>query len=68
MCDCMKLIDERLGQHNSRLSVTIMVEAGQMVGRPTIQTEKINPRNRERMGAIATFCPFCGVLYEGDGK
>lgn len=65
MCDCIERINEKLGEHNSRLSTTFMVRDGELKDSLVIQTEKINPRNREKMGAVPTFCPFCGVKLEG---
>lgn len=61
-CDCMDKLDDHLKAHNSRLVRSFMLGGG-MCDRPTIQVEKINPRNRDCMGAIASFCPFCGVPY-----
>ena len=63
MCDCMTIIDERLAERNSRLQVSFMVQGGELVARPWIGTEKINPRNRDKMGAVPSFCPFCGAKY-----
>lgn len=63
-CDCMTKMDEELAKHNSRLQVTITFGSGEMKAFPYIGTKKLNTRAREKMGAIATFCPFCGVKYE----
>lgn len=62
-CDCMTIIDAKLSEHNSRLQFNFMRDGNEIVARPHIGTEKINPRNRDKMGAIATFCPFCGGRY-----
>lgn len=63
MCDCISKIDERLAQENSRLVITFTLGNGAPC-RVKLATEKLNPRNRNSMGALATFCPFCGVKYE----
>ena len=63
MCDCIAKIDERLARDNSRL-VTVFTFTPGATLRVKLPTEKINPRNRNRMGALATFCPFCGEPYE----
>lgn len=62
-CTCMTQIDEKLKEHNSRLQVTFSFGAGSMSARPYIGTEKLNKRNRDHCGAIASFCPFCGTSY-----
>lgn len=61
-CDCITKIDERLAKNNSRLKITFTIGHGHPC-RVQIGTEKINTRNRDRMGALATFCPFCGTRY-----
>lgn len=62
-CDCLKIMDDHLAQYNSRVCVAIVFGNGAMDGRAHVPTEKINPKNRERKGVIATFCPFCGERY-----
>lgn len=64
-CTCIDAINGRLAEHNSRLVTTFVIRYGALQdGGVKLQTEKINTRNRDNMGAIATFCPFCGVRYE----
>jgi hypothetical protein len=63
-CDCIAKMDAKLGEHNSRLCLAFVYggpEGAQQ--RVSIRSEKIEPRNRKVMGAVATFCPFCGVPY-----
>lgn len=66
MCDCITKMDEHLKSHNSKLQVIFPIRntGGLAAIRVHIPTEKINPRNRAKMGAVATFCPFCGTKYE----
>lgn len=65
-CDCIAILDKRLADHNSRIQVTFVHnrEAATLEVRPHIGTEKLDPRKRDKMGAIATYCPFCGTRYE----
>jgi hypothetical protein len=63
MCDCITKLDEHLAAHNSRLQVSFLNEGGHLVERPHIGTEKINKRDRRSMGAVPSFCPFCGERY-----
>ena len=62
-CNCITEFDAKLAEHNSRLQVIFPFGAGEMTTRVRIGTEKINTRNRTSMGAVATFCPFCGERY-----
>lgn len=64
MCDCIEVMNARLSEHNSRLVDTLVVRNGQLLARAHLTTKKINPRNRDVMGALATFCPFCGEGYD----
>lgn len=65
MCDCMTTMDAKLAQHNSRLQVSFSFSRGDggSATTPYIGTEKINPRNRNKCGVVASFCPFCGEKY-----
>lgn len=63
MCDCFSVMDAKLRENNSRLQASFYVSDGQMYMRPYIGTEKVDKRNRKSMGAIASFCPFCGERY-----
>ena len=62
-CGCIKMLDEHLAKHNSRIVVALTF-GGDGELRVAIPTEKINPRSRDRMSAVATFCPFCGTKYD----
>jgi hypothetical protein len=62
-CRCIHEMDAELNKHNSRLQ--IQFEFGRnMIAKPYIGTEKVRPKLREKMGVVATFCPFCGTKYE----
>lgn len=65
MCDCITKINERLKDENSRLVLCWSLTRGLGLASETValRTEKINTRNRKKMGAIASFCPFCGEKY-----
>lgn len=64
-CKCIEIIDKRLAERNSRLEVgfTFGTEERPGYAFPALRTEKINKRNRDKMGAIPTYCPFCGTAY-----
>jgi hypothetical protein len=64
-CNCITAMDKELEAHNSRVGVAFTYGQGRRPDvRVHISTEKINPRNRNKMGLVATFCPFCGAVYE----
>jgi hypothetical protein len=65
MCECIALIDAELAKNNSRLETgfTFGTEANPGYEFPALTTKKIDKRNRTKMGAIPTFCPFCGSRY-----
>ncbi|MBN9601854.1 MAG: hypothetical protein J0G33_02875 [Afipia felis] len=64
-CNCIDEIDAKLAEHNSKLEVgfTLGSEERHSFVFPALRTEKIDKRNRKKMGAIPTFCPFCGTRY-----
>lgn len=64
-CNCIELINARLRERNSRLETGFTFGTDDRPGYefPTLSTEKIDKRNRDKMGAIPSFCPFCGVAY-----
>ncbi len=64
-CDCIKQMNAKLAEHNTRLCVTFGFprDGGPSYTIPTLMVEKINTRNREKVLAIPTFCPFCGAKY-----
>lgn len=67
-CNCIELIDASLAERNSKLDVgfTFGHEGRPGYTFPALSTSKINTRNRDRAGAIPTFCPFCGMKYRAD--
>jgi hypothetical protein len=67
-CKCIEVIDAELAKCNSRLDVGFTFGTPERPGYafPALNTEKINKRNRDRMGVIPTFCPFCGVAYRAE--
>lgn len=64
-CECIAVMDAKLAEHNSRLCVTFMFprDGSPSYTQVTLDTEKLNTRNRKKASALATFCPFCGLRY-----
>ncbi|TIT24443.1 MAG: hypothetical protein E5W70_03825 [Mesorhizobium sp.] len=67
-CECIEILDAQLAERNSRLAVGFTFGTAERPGYvfPALSTEKIDKRNRDKVGAIPTFCPFCGVKYRED--
>ena len=65
-CNCIQEMDKKLGAHNTRLCVTFGFprDGSPSYTRPALMVEKINTRNREKVLAIPSYCPFCGERYE----
>ncbi|MDF2621785.1 MAG: hypothetical protein K0S00_4444 [Xanthobacteraceae bacterium] len=65
MCDCIEQIDAKLAERNSKLQIGFTFGTPDRPGYtfPALTTDKIDKRNRDKMGAIPTFCPFCGERY-----
>lgn len=64
-CECIEIINTSLAERNSKLDVgfTFGRDGNPGYTFPALSTSKLNPRNRDRAGAIPTFCPFCGMKY-----
>jgi hypothetical protein len=64
-CECIGVMDAKMAEHNTRLPLTFMfpTDGSPAFDQITIATEKLNTRNRTKVSALATFCPFCGVRY-----
>lgn len=65
-CTCLDDFDAKLRDRNTKLVRTFVLRpiAAEF---PKIATEKLNPRQREQVIAIPTYCPFCGVAYALEG-
>ena len=66
-CNCLEDFDTKLKERNTRLGVTLCIprDSGPATVRPTIVTEKVEPRKKGRaVTVLPTFCPFCGERYE----
>lgn len=69
-CTCIEAIDAKLGERNSKLETgfTFNTEGRPGYVFPALTTVKIDKRNRDKVGAVPTFCPFCGVAYRASAK
>jgi hypothetical protein len=70
MCDCIEKIDARLVERNSKLDIGFTFNMNGQPGYafPALSTSKIDKRNRDKMGAIPTFCAFCGTAYREETR
>lgn len=64
-CTCIEVIDKKLAERNSRLEVGFTFGTAERPGYTfaALSTEKIDKKKRDKLGAIPTFCPFCGKAY-----
>lgn len=67
MCDCIEKMNDRLGEHNGRLSIAIRLspDLSKMDACLVIATEKLDKTKRKPVPkVIAGYCPFCGIKSE----
>lgn len=65
-CDCIEVMDAKLADLNTKISVTFGFprDGSPSYVLPHIQTEKIDTKKRGSTAlAIPSYCPFCGVAY-----
>jgi len=68
-CSCIETVNEKLAERNTRLTIPIVFGKSNLsADRLMIVTEQIETgRGKAKAtGIFASFCPFCGVKYEGD--
>ncbi len=75
-CDCIAAMNAKMAPHNTRLIGTMCWprektrDGSSVMGQPydtvTLQCEKVEPRKRDKVSALPTFCPFCGTRYLAD--
>lgn len=71
MCDCIKIVNEKLATRNTRLTIPwVFTPAGRPPAPETvmIETEQVETgRGKAKaVGMFPTYCPFCGVKYEAE--
>lgn len=66
MCDCIRMVNEKLEQYNTRVDRTLAVVDGTFkVMGAVIRSSKIDEgKSGKPMQITASFCPFCGEKYE----
>lgn len=68
MCDCIKKVDEKLAERNTRLTQAIVCGNHSA---PTImlQTEIMEKKRGARATTVLlSYCPFCGEKYPEGGE
>lgn len=63
MCECVFKADERFRTRNTELVLSFNL-MDERLTRPILQTRKVEPRKRESITVLPTYCPFCGERYE----
>lgn len=67
MCDCIKEVDEKLAERNTRLTQAIVFgkHSGQTI---MLQTEVVEKKRGARPTSVfLSYCPFCGEKYPEGG-
>ena len=62
-CECIREMDAALAERNTKISCGIVFTRPTAYAVPVIDVEKLNPRKRDKVSVVPTFCPFCGVRY-----
>jgi hypothetical protein len=64
-CDCLDEMQKAGAENNTQLVTTHYFATVEQphYQTPTLETEKIAPRNRKSVRFAVTFCPFCGTRY-----
>ena len=62
MCDCIAKMNEKLQDHNCKVTRAVQItDALGLVARTVVQTEKLDRTKRKKPPVVmATYCPFCG--------
>jgi hypothetical protein len=69
-CECIAEVNAKLAEHNAQVHVPMFIigrKPGAEPGpRVFVETIKLDEKRRGKPPALfATFCPFCGIRYEG---
>lgn len=65
-CNCVETVNEKLKERNTRLTQAIVLgecsHDGLMLETEQVETGRGKPK---KVSMFLTFCPFCGVKYDG---
>lgn len=68
MCNCVQNVNRQLTDSGARVATlpTAGREPARRAGKPRVIVHTVNndPMRRNRVLAVATHCPFCGIKYE----
>lgn len=66
MCDCIKIVNEKLKERNTELRVPLFTMGGANTDRVFVMTDQIETgRGKQKaVSMFASYCPFCGGKYE----
>lgn len=62
MCDCIKDVNAKLAERNTKIELPMMG-----IQQPFVQTMKLDEKKRVKPTLVfASYCPFCGEQYPCD--
>lgn len=66
-CGCIKIVNEQIAQKNGQLTIGFHItDDHKLLSRLIIATEKKDKACRTKVPIVsATYCPFCGVKFDG---
>ncbi|MDR6850153.1 hypothetical protein [Sphingomonas sp. BE137] len=66
-CGCIKTVDAKLAERNTRIMLPIMLGSDQTPRVMIVTDQIVTGRGKPKAcGMFATYCPFCGVAYRSE--